>query len=78
MVYINGKFDDSFFKKNLMMNLKTFFTWIYMKGSSYNLFMLEDTDYDDDPNVKDPTLVLKHQKLKTRLYVVFLTGKQTY
>ncbi|CAF4076250.1 unnamed protein product, partial [Adineta steineri] len=35
--------------------------------------MLEEHEYDDDNDaVQDPAIVLKHQKYKTRLYVVLL------
>ena len=57
------------------MNLKSYFQWIYKKISNYNLFILEENDYDDD-NIKDPTVLLKHQKYKTRLYVALLMGKK--
>ncbi|CAF1531152.1 unnamed protein product [Adineta ricciae] len=53
------------------MNFKNYLQWIYKKISNYNLFILEENDYDDD-NTKDPTVLLKHQKCKTRLYVVLL------
>ncbi|CAF1350011.1 unnamed protein product, partial [Adineta ricciae] len=56
------------------MNLTTSVKWIYTKGLQYNLFMLEEHDYDDDDAViKDPAVVLKHQKYKTWLYVVLLS-----
>ncbi|UJR07421.1 hypothetical protein I4U23_011707, partial [Adineta vaga] len=54
------------------MNLKTLLKWIYTKGSNYNLFMLEEHDYNDDDDIKDPAIILKHQKNKTRLYVILL------
>lgn len=57
--------------------MKTLFKWIYTKALNYNLFMLEETDYDDDNDMKDSAIVLKHQKTKTWLYVVLLTGKYT-
>ncbi|CAF1238357.1 unnamed protein product [Adineta ricciae] len=53
------------------MNMKIYLQWLYKKISNYNLFILEENDYDDD-NTKDPTVLLKHQKYKTRLYVVLL------
>ena len=37
--------------------------------------MLEENDYDDENDNKDPAIVLKYQKYKTRLYVLLLTGK---
>lgn len=59
-----------------IMNLKNLFKWIYKKLRDYNLFQLEENDYNDDDDViKDPTIVLQHQKYKTWLYVVLLTGK---
>ncbi|CAF1134851.1 unnamed protein product [Adineta ricciae] len=54
------------------MNLKTFFNWISKIVSDYNLFMLEENDYNDD-TIRDPTIILKKQKYQTWLYVVFLT-----
>ncbi|CAF0862711.1 unnamed protein product [Adineta steineri] len=49
-------------------------TWLYQKGVNYNLFMLKDDEYDDDDvNIQDPTITVKHQKYKTRLYVILLT-----
>lgn len=59
-----------------IMNLKNLLKWIYEKLRDYNLFRLEENDYNDDDDViKDPTIVLQHQKHKTWLYVVLLTGK---
>lgn len=63
--------------KHNSMNLKCLFKWIYTKGFQYNLFMLEETDYDDDDAIKDPVSALKRQKYKTWLYVVLLSGKYT-
>ncbi|CAF1594895.1 unnamed protein product, partial [Adineta steineri] len=59
-----------------MMKFKTLTAWLYKKGSNYNLFMLEEHEYDDDDNdaVQDPAIVLKRQKYKTRLYVVLLAA----
>lgn len=38
--------------------------------------MLEEDDYDDDnTGINDPEIVLKHQKIKTWLYVALLAGK---
>ena len=37
--------------------------------------MLEEMDYDEDEDIKDPAVVIKHQKIKTRLYVVLLAGQ---
>ncbi|CAF1446389.1 unnamed protein product [Adineta ricciae] len=53
------------------MNFKIYLQWIYKKISNYNLFIVEENDYDDN-NIKDPTVLLKHQKYKTRLYVLLL------
>ncbi|UJR34784.1 hypothetical protein I4U23_027565 [Adineta vaga] len=53
------------------MKRKNFFKWIYEKVSNYNLFMLEENDYDD--NTEDPVIVLKHQKYKTWLYITLRT-----
>ncbi|CAF1337844.1 unnamed protein product, partial [Adineta steineri] len=37
--------------------------------------MLEEHEYDDDNDaVQDPAIVLKHQKYKTRLYVVLFAA----
>lgn len=57
------------------MNLKNIFKWIYKKIFDYNLFMLEEDDYDDDDDLNGPATVLRHQKYKTWLYVGLLAGK---
>ncbi|CAF0991108.1 unnamed protein product [Adineta steineri] len=54
------------------MKFKIFATWLCQKGVNYNLFMLKDDEYDDDVNIQDPTITVKHQKYKTRLYVILL------
>lgn len=54
-----------------MVNIKAPFYWIYRQGYDYNLFMLEEDDYDDN-EPKDPVIVLKHQKLTTWLYIFLL------
>ncbi|CAF1563845.1 unnamed protein product [Adineta ricciae] len=58
------------------MKLKGLAIWIYRKGLNYNLFMLENHEYDDDEaedNIRNPAIILKHQKYKTWLYVTLLT-----
>ncbi|CAF1367232.1 unnamed protein product, partial [Adineta ricciae] len=55
------------------MSLKRIFSWIHKNVSSYNLFLLEENDYDDHSTVKDSTVLLKLQKYKTWLYSVLLT-----
>ncbi|CAF1086280.1 unnamed protein product [Adineta ricciae] len=55
------------------MKAKTAFKWIYKQVSHYNLFMLEENDYDDDDDIADPIIVLKYQKYKTWLYVTLRT-----
>ncbi|CAF1374241.1 unnamed protein product [Adineta ricciae] len=57
------------------MILETLSKWIYEKVSNYNLFMLEENDYDEDDGLNDPAIVLKHQKYKTRLYIVLFIVK---
>ncbi|CAF1529879.1 unnamed protein product [Adineta ricciae] len=54
-----------------MMNMKTFLTWIYNFIWNYNLFTLEEDDYDDTN--ADPVLFLRKQKYKTRLYITLFT-----
>ncbi|CAF1147349.1 unnamed protein product [Adineta steineri] len=60
------------------MNPKAVFQWIHRKVSNYNLFMLEENDYDDDDDddgdgsIRDPAITLKYQKYKTWLYVILL------
>ncbi|UJR17463.1 hypothetical protein I4U23_004358 [Adineta vaga] len=54
------------------MQLKVLFYWLHDRGKNYNLFMLEEDDYDDDNETKDSTIVLKHQKYTTWLYVLLL------
>lgn len=63
-----------------MMHLKAIFYWLYDTTSNYNLFQLEENDYDDDDDddsvqPRDPAMVLRCQKYSTRLYVVLLLGK---
>ncbi|CAF1511481.1 unnamed protein product [Adineta ricciae] len=55
------------------MKAKTIFKWIYEQVSHYNLFMLEENEYDDDDDIIDPIIVLKYQKYKTWLYVTLRT-----
>ncbi|CAF1606348.1 unnamed protein product [Adineta ricciae] len=52
------------------MKAKTLFKWIYEQVLHYNVFMLEENDYDD--NI-DPTVALKYQKYKTWLYTALRT-----
>ena len=57
------------------MNPKIFYEWLYQKAYNYNLFMLEENDYEDnDHKIQDAATILKQQKYKTWLYVVVLTG----
>lgn len=37
--------------------------------------MLEENDYDDNQDLDDPSIALRHQKYKTRLYVGLLIGQ---
>ncbi|CAF1165707.1 unnamed protein product [Adineta ricciae] len=58
------------------MNPKVVLQWIYQKLISYNLFLLNEDDYEDDDNahyIQDPRIVLKYQKYKTWLYVILFT-----
>ncbi|CAF1391349.1 unnamed protein product [Adineta ricciae] len=55
-----------------MINPKVFFIWIYKQVSSYNLFILDQHDYENDDTIKDPVIILRKQKYKTRLYIVLL------
>ncbi|CAF1678367.1 unnamed protein product, partial [Adineta ricciae] len=54
------------------MKIQRIFTWLYKKVSNYNLFMLEEHEYDAD-QIQDANILLKYQKYKTRLYVILLT-----
>lgn len=54
----------------MKMKFKSKLHSVYVKIKDYNLFMLEEDDYDDEP--KDPVTILQHQKYTTRLYVIFL------
>lgn len=53
------------------MTLKSLLKWIYTKVSDYNVFKLDENEYDC---INDPAIVIKHQKYKTWLYTVLLTG----
>ncbi|UJR22661.1 hypothetical protein I4U23_025700 [Adineta vaga] len=52
------------------MILKTLFHWLYKKIYTYNVFIPEENDYDDE--IQDPTIVLRHQRYASRLYIVLL------
>ncbi|CAF1639407.1 unnamed protein product, partial [Adineta ricciae] len=54
------------------MNLKAVFKWFYEKIINYNLFMLDEYDYEGSDTIKDPILVLTQEKYKTRLYIILL------
>ncbi|CAF4117366.1 unnamed protein product, partial [Adineta steineri] len=57
------------------MHPKILFRWLYNKVCDYNLFMLDDNEYnDDDDEPEEPTTVLKKQKYTTWLYALFLMG----
>jgi hypothetical protein len=59
-----------------MTNPKVVFRWLYQRSRQYNLFMLEENEYDDDDNeTKDPATVLKQQNYTTWLYIFLLMGK---
>ena len=60
------------------MNLKTILRWFWNHVRSYNRFMPEENDYDDDADdeQKDPATALRHQKYATWLYVLLTIGKQ--
>ena len=60
------------------MNIKSLFKWTYKKASDYNLFMLEENDYDENDNPNDAAIAFEHQKYKTRLYVVLLMSKYNF
>ncbi|CAF0731529.1 unnamed protein product [Adineta ricciae] len=55
-----------------MRNPKVFFIWIYKQVSNYNLFILDQHDYENDDTIRDPVIILRKQKYKTRLYIVLL------
>ncbi|CAF3851145.1 unnamed protein product, partial [Adineta steineri] len=57
------------------MHPKVLYQWLYSKVHSYNLFILDDNEYnDDDDEPEEPTTVLKKQKYTTWLYILFLMG----
>ena len=61
-----------------MMHPKAVFYWLYETACNYNIFILEENDYDDDDDSdqrRDPAIVLQYQKYSTRLYVLLLVGK---
>jgi len=58
------------------MNPKVVFHWFYQRSRQYNLFMLEENEYDDDDGeTKDPAVVLKQQNYATWLYIFLLMSK---
>ncbi|CAF0945400.1 unnamed protein product [Adineta steineri] len=55
------------------MKIKDIFEWFYTKISHYNLFMPDEEEYhEDNDEPTDPTIVIKHQRYATRLYVLLL------
>ncbi|CAF1383357.1 unnamed protein product [Adineta ricciae] len=48
-------------------------TSLYQKVINYNLFVLKDNEYDDNDNNENPTIILRHQKYKTWLYIILFT-----
>jgi hypothetical protein len=57
----------------LIMKFKTLITCLYRKWVNYNLFLLtedEHRDNNDDDNIQDPTIILKHQNIK-HSYMLF-------
>ncbi|UJR34132.1 hypothetical protein I4U23_021539 [Adineta vaga] len=53
------------------MKFKILTTWLYQKVVNYNLFMLEGNKFNDD--IQDLTMIIKHQKYKTWLYIILFT-----
>ena len=60
-----------------MMNRKILFHWLYKKLYTYNAFIPEEDDYDDDNDNQPEELatILKHQRHATRLYIFLLASK---
>ena len=54
-------------------NVKNGFYWLYEHGKSYNVFVADTDDYDDEE--EDANVVAKYQRYSTRLYVILLFGK---
>jgi len=59
----------------LEMKLTIAFRWFHDKIRSYNLFMTEENDYDDDDEIKNTEIVIQQQRYTTRLYILMLMCK---
>ena len=58
------------------MNIKQWLDWLREYVHSYNLFMPNEDDYEDDNDqTRDPTIIVKHQQYTTRLYVPLVISK---
>jgi hypothetical protein len=59
-----------------MMKTKDWLRWLRDHIHTYNLFIPDEDEYDDNnDNLKDPATVVKHQRYATRLYVPLLISK---
>ena len=52
------------------MNVKSTLKAFYHRANTYNLFIPDENDYDEEP--KDPAMAVKHQRCTTRLYLLLL------
>jgi hypothetical protein len=58
------------------MHARDLFQWFYKFVHSYNLFIPDENDYEDENDeIADPATILKKQRYVTRLYVFLLAGK---
>jgi len=58
------------------MKIKALIQWIDERINTYNVFIPEEDEYDDETDEpQDPVIVLKHQRYATRLYSILFIGK---
>ena len=55
------------------MNIKELLQWLHEQIHNYNLFISEEDDQSDEP--QDSTVIIKHQRYATRLYVPLFISK---
>ena len=58
------------------MTLKDQIIWLRDQVRNYNAFIPNEDDYDDDNGeLQDPAITVKHQKYATRVYIPLLISK---